>query len=49
MIDTTGKVVGINNFKIGNGAEGLGFALESDSVEDSVNAISIKALNQTII
>lgn len=33
LINTKGKVVGINNFKIG-GSEGLGFALEADSIED---------------
>ena len=44
LIDTQGKVIGINNFKIG-GAESLGFALESDSIRDSVNKIA----NQTLI
>src|SRR3989344_1840479 len=44
LIDTEGKVVGINNFKIG-GAESLGFALESDSIKESVNKIA----NQTLI
>lgn len=38
LIDTSGKVVGINNFKIGN-AESLGFALESNAIEESVNKI----------
>jgi serine protease Do len=44
LIDTTGKVIGINNFKIG-GAESLGFALESNSMKRSINLIA----NQTII
>jgi S1-C subfamily serine protease len=44
LIDVTGEVVGINNFKIG-GAESLGFALESDSIKLGINAIA----NQTII
>ncbi len=44
LIDTEGKVVGINNFKIG-GAENLGFALESSSIRTSVNKIA----NQTLI
>ncbi len=44
LIDTTGKVIGINNFKIG-GAESLGFALESNAVRTSINKIA----NQTII
>ena len=44
LIDTQGEVIGINNFKIG-GAENLGFALESDSIKESVNEIA----NQTLI
>jgi len=32
LIDREGKVVGVNNFKIG-GSEGLGFAIESNSVK----------------
>lgn len=43
LIDTTGKVIGINNFKIG-GAESLGFALESNSIEESVNGIVGKSI-----
>lgn len=39
LIDTTGKVVGINNFKIG-GAESLGFALESNSIKQTINKIT---------
>jgi len=45
LIDTSGKVVGINNFKIG-GAESLGFALESNSINYSVNAILEKSQSQ---
>ncbi len=44
LIDIQGKVVGINNFKVGN-AEGLGFALESNSIRKTVNIM----VNQTII
>lgn len=44
LIDTQGKVIGINNFKIG-GAESLGFALESNSIRKGVNIIA----NQTLI
>jgi S1-C subfamily serine protease len=44
LIDTRGKVVGINNFKIG-GAESLGFALESNSIKSGINQIA----NETII
>jgi S1-C subfamily serine protease len=39
LIDTKGKVVGINNFKIG-GAESIGFALESNAIKNSVNQIA---------
>lgn len=38
LLDTSGKVIGINNFKIG-GAENIGFALESNSAEKVINAI----------
>lgn len=43
LIDTEGKVVGINNFKIG-GAENLGFALESNAIKKSINEIANKTL-----
>ncbi len=39
LIDTTGKVIGINNFKIGD-AEALGFALESNSIQAFLDRIS---------
>ena len=39
LIDTQGKVVGINNFKIG-GAESLGFALESPVIKQVINSIA---------
>ena len=48
LIDKEGKVVGINNFKIGS-SESLGFALESDYIRQAVNSISQQALNQTLI
>jgi S1-C subfamily serine protease len=44
LIDTQGRAVGINNFKIG-GAEALGFSLAGPVIKEQVNAIS----NQTII
>ena len=44
LIDKEGKVIGINNFKIG-GAESLGFALESNIIKERVNQIA----NETII
>ncbi len=48
LIDNKGKVLGMNNFKFG-GAEALGFALESNIVKTSINIITQKAINQTII
>ncbi|PIN91289.1 hypothetical protein COU57_01270 [Candidatus Pacearchaeota archaeon CG10_big_fil_rev_8_21_14_0_10_32_14] len=48
LINKGGNVVGINNFKIGSG-EGLSFALESNYLRDTINKISIKELNQTLI
>ncbi|MAG01969.1 hypothetical protein CMI42_01415 [Candidatus Pacearchaeota archaeon] len=47
LINSDGKVIGINNFKITG--ESLGFALESDYVLDSINEIARNNLNQTII
>lgn len=48
LLDTKGKVIGINNFKV-EGSENLGFALESNYIENVVNNISQENLNQTII
>ncbi|OIO81722.1 hypothetical protein AUJ84_00345 [Candidatus Pacearchaeota archaeon CG1_02_32_132] len=39
LINKEGKVIGINNFKIG-GAESLGFALESDVIRENINRIA---------
>ena len=39
LINAEGEVIGINNFKIG-GAESLGFALESEVIEDKINEIA---------
>jgi len=47
LINREGKVIGINNFKIGGG-ESLGFALESNKIKESVNKISQRQLNETI-
>ena len=43
LIDTQGEVIGINNFKIG-GAESLGFALQSNSMRESINKIANRTL-----
>jgi S1-C subfamily serine protease len=48
LINTKGEVIGVNNFKIGD-SENLGFALESNYIVDTVNEISFKAINQTLI
>ncbi|MBI2043582.1 trypsin-like peptidase domain-containing protein [Candidatus Pacearchaeota archaeon] len=48
LINVEGKVIGINNFKIGGG-ENLGFALESNYIVDAVNGISQEELNQILI
>jgi len=48
LIDTSGKVIGINNFKV-SGGESLGFALESNYLVDTINLIAQQYLNQTLI
>jgi len=48
LINKQGKVIGINNFKIGSG-ESLGFALESNYLKSIINDISLENLNQTLI
>jgi len=48
LINKEGKVIGINNFKV-SGGESLGFALESNYLENAINAIANKALNQSLI
>ncbi len=45
LINDQGEAVGINNFKIGD-AESLGFALESDSIKESINSIAGETLIQ---
>jgi S1-C subfamily serine protease len=48
LINKEGEVIGVNNFKLG-GAEGLGFALESDVVMEVVNEINVAAGGQEIV
>jgi len=48
LINKQGDVIGINNFKIGEG-ESLGFALESNYLKDTINDIALEQLNQTLI
>ena len=47
LINTEGKVIGINNFKIQG--ENLGFALESDYIISGINSIAEQNINITII
>lgn len=47
LINKQGQAIGINNFKAS--AENIGFALESNYIKQTVNEISLKALNQTIV
>lgn len=48
LINKKGKVIGINNFKIG-GSENIGFALESNYIKSAVNNIAKEALNETLL
>ncbi len=48
LINTDGKVIGINNFKVG-GSESLGFALESNYIEETVNEIAQNELGEILI
>ena len=48
LIDKSGNVIGMNNFKI-TGGENLGFALESNYIEDAVNDITLEAFNETFV
>lgn len=47
LIDTNGRVIGINNFKVQG--ENLGFALQSEYIIEAVNDIAQQAFNQSII
>ncbi len=48
LINKNGKVIGINNFKVGE-AESLGFALESNYIKQVVNDISQEALEKNLL
>ncbi|HEA46241.1 MAG TPA: trypsin-like serine protease [Candidatus Pacearchaeota archaeon] len=48
LIDKSGEVIGINNFKIGGG-ENLGFALESNFIKEAVNGIFQETFGQDLI
>ena len=47
LINTDGKIIGINNFKLSG--DNLGFALESNYIKEYINQIAQENLNQTII
>lgn len=46
LVDANSRIVGINNFKVG-GFEGLGFAIESNTVKQAVDDIIEQYLQQT--
>jgi len=48
LINQRGKVIGINNFKVGS-AEGLGFALESNFIKQAVNDIYQEASGEDLV
>lgn len=48
LINTDGKVIGINNFKAGD-SESLGFALESNHIKEVVNEIYQKEFGENLI
>ena len=47
LINTDGKVIGINNFKVQG--ENIGFALESNYITKGVNKIAQESLHQNIV
>ena len=47
LINTNGRVIGINNFKVKG--DNIGFALESNFLVEEINKISEEELNQTLI
>lgn len=47
LINTDGKVIGINNFKIAG--DNIGFALESNYIVDEVNKIAMEELGENLI
>jgi serine protease Do len=48
LINQRGKVIGINNFKVGS-AEGLGFALESNFIKQAINDIYQEAYGEDLV
>ena len=48
LIDSNGKVIGLNTFKISN-TENMGFALEANYIKSTINDISQKAYGKDLI
>lgn len=48
LINREGEVIGINNFKISN-TEGIGFALESNTIRKFINELSVEVLGRSIL
>lgn len=48
LIDVSGNVIGINNFKISN-SENIGFALESNYIKSTVNSIAMQKLGKNLL
>lgn len=48
LINKEGKVIGMNNFKILD-TEGMGFALESNTIKEKINQIYEQQFNKTLI
>ena len=49
LIDGNGRVIGINNFKVGEDSESLGFALESNYIESAINKIYNEKFGKDLI
>ncbi|MEK6914207.1 MAG: trypsin-like peptidase domain-containing protein [Nanoarchaeota archaeon] len=47
LINSDGKVIGINNFKAQG--DNIGFALQSEYIIETTNEIALRSLNQTVI
>jgi len=48
LINNNGKVIGINNFKVGD-SENIGFALESDYIQQAINDIYKEKYGENLI
>jgi S1-C subfamily serine protease len=48
LINKEGKAIGMNNFKLAD-AEGIGFALDANTLKEGINQITLETTNQTIL